>query len=125
MYSDDMKRTIWQGVIGRLSQLEALGVSTVTAEYSGTGDEGCIDKVETFNLEGAEVALPDDVFGELPDLCMQLLFTAVGVWYDGSGGHGIMLITVPTGDVKVDHAWYETISVPDARTFNLLKKAAQ
>lgn len=123
-HTDEAKRTIFANARAAAGALLAAGVVKIVAEYSGTGDEGFVDEVTLHGPEDAvipktEPTLPDPLVSDLDDLCTQLVFTEIGVWYDGDGGFGVLSWDLATGEISLQHEWYETTSVSDPHTFTV------
>lgn len=119
MYNDETKARVKSRLVALLGALEALGVTHVYAEYDGTGDEGDIRVLECRAGDTTVVDIPDQVFDDVHEACRALLFAELGVWYDGDGGAGNMVIATATASVTLNHGWYETVLNDDSKSFNL------
>ncbi|HXU20485.1 MAG TPA: hypothetical protein VN788_07885 [Verrucomicrobiae bacterium] len=92
------KRTI-------IPKLVELGVSKLTINYSGSGDEGAVDGL---NVEPEGVVIPADLEKQISDLADEFLYAEHGTWEDGDGGTGTIVIDPARGKIVNEHGWYFT-----------------
>ncbi len=94
--------TFKKTIIPKLTQL---GVTRLTVNYSGSGDEGSIDGVD---VEPEGLALPDELEEQISDLADEFLYSEHGSWGDGDGGTGTIVIDPVEGKIINEHGWYST-----------------
>jgi hypothetical protein len=92
------KRTI-------IPKLTKLGVTRLTVNYSGSGDEGSIDGVE---VEPEGLAVPDELEEQISHLADEFLYSEHGSWGDGDGATGTIVIDPVAGKIINEHGWYFT-----------------
>jgi len=94
-------------------QLRAAGVTKVTVNYSGCGDEGRAEPPQFQDASGNpidESCLPGDPDTQKLD---ELLEDFAPEGYENDdGGHGTITFDVQTGKIRVEHNWYEIVSNP-------------
>jgi hypothetical protein len=88
-----------------IPKLAALGVSKLTINYSGSGDEGSIDGID---VEPEGLALPHELEEQIGDLADELLYAEHGSWGDGDGATGTIVIDVVASKIVNEHGWYFT-----------------
>jgi hypothetical protein len=88
-----------------IPKLTELGVTRLTVNYSGSGDEGSIDGID---VEPEGVALPDELEEQISDLADEFLYSEHGSWGDGDGGTGTIVIDAVEGKLVNEHGWYFT-----------------
>jgi len=88
-----------------IPKLTELGVTRLTVNYSGSGDEGSIDGVD---VEPEGLALPDELEEQISDLADEFLYSEHGSWGDGDGGTGTIVIDPVEGKIINEHGWYFT-----------------
>jgi|SRR5579872_4464329 len=94
--------TFKKSIIPRLNEL---GVTKLTVNYSGSGDEGSI---EGFDVEPQGLAIPKELEDQICDLADQFLYSEHGGWEDGDGGTGRIVIDPVEGKIVNEHGWYFT-----------------
>lgn len=88
-------------------RLQDLGIVSVFAEFSGSGDSGAIDNIDyhvsdctinnIFAVENAEL------HSDVDDYCYTLLQAGdIEDWYNNDGGHGTLSINTKTGEYEID-----------------------
>lgn len=83
-----------------ISQLSERGVVRVEVEYDGSGDEGFVESIAAFTIEGTKVELSD----ESRDLIDQYTYEGIPYdWYNNEGGYGTMRIDVAKEAFFVEH----------------------
>jgi hypothetical protein len=88
-----------------IPKLAELGVSKLTINYSGSGDEGAVDGVDA---EPEGYVIPADLERQISDLADEFLYAQHGTWEDGDGGTGTIVIETGTGKIVNEHGWYFT-----------------
>ena len=83
-------------------------ISNIEVDYSGGGDDGCIDDVrfEDHNENKIDVFMEPEVSSEWDDLLYDMLSHHIEWdWINNDGGHGQMIIdcTKTPWDVKINH----------------------
>jgi hypothetical protein len=89
------------------------GVSKVSVSYSGDGDEGRAEPPEFQDFADNpidEASLPADL--DIARLGELLEGFAPEGYEDGEGGHGTITFNLQTGNILVEHNWYEVVSNP-------------
>ena len=86
-------------------KLTELGVSKLTLNYSGSGDEGVIDGIE---VEPQGLVVPDELVERITDLADEFLSSEHGSWGDGDGATGTIVIDPVAGKIVNEHGWYFT-----------------
>lgn len=84
-------------------KLKQAGVAKLVADYSGYGDDGCINSLDCFNKQGQPVSL--ELVGPTSDTEIQTLlheFLPEG-FETGEGGQGDLTVDVAAGTVTLDH----------------------
>jgi hypothetical protein len=95
------------------AEFAALGITHVTAEYSGSGDEGFIDDVTANKLkEGEELdtdrceyfELPDELEERFKDFCYEEVLDYLhGGWMDGNGANGKIVFNIAEKKLSIEH----------------------
>ena len=111
---------------GLLLKLADLGVTGIKIFYSGSGDSGDIDDVvytttkevsfnDIMNLSnyGQEntlylATLDGELRDDLIDFANEKILNDLEDWWNNDGGYGVMLISVPSGNYKIDNTIYIT-----------------
>lgn len=88
-----------------IPKLVELGVSKLTINYSGSGDEGAVDGLA---VEPEVLVIPPELETEISDLAEELLDAEHGSWEDGDGGTGTIVIDAVAGKIVNEHGWYFT-----------------
>ena len=83
-------------------------ISNIEVDYSGGGDDGCIDDVrfEDHNENKIDVFMEPEVSSEWDDLLYDMLSNNIEWdWINNDGGYGQMIIdcTKTPWDVKINH----------------------
>ena len=108
---------------GLLLQLADLGVTGIKIIYSGGGDSGAIDEIiytteEVTNLEDLENLdqysenvlnlrdLSTSLYSDLEDFASSKLLDEIEDWWNNEGGHGTVLIAIPSGDYNINNHIY-------------------
>ena len=110
---------------GLLLQLADLGVTGIKIIYSGGGDSGAIDEIiytteEVTFLEDLENLdqysenvlnlrdLGESFYSNMEDFATSQLLDNVEDWWNNEGGHGTVLITIPSGNYTINNNIYFT-----------------
>lgn len=88
-----------------IPKLTELGVTKLTVNYSGSGDEGSIDGID---VEPEGLALPDELKEQISDLSDEFLYSEHGSWGDGDGATGTIIIDPVERKIVNEHGWYFT-----------------
>ena len=88
-----------------IPKLTELGVTKLTVNYSGSGDEGSIDEID---VEPEGLALPHELEEQLSDLADEFLYSEHGSWGDGDGATGTIVVDSDEGKIVNEHGWYFT-----------------
>ena len=116
---------------GLLLQLADLGVTGIKIIYSGGGDSGAIDDIiytteEVTNLEDLDDLDPYSVnvlnlrdlstsfYSNIEDFATSKLLDEIEDWWNNEGGHGTVLIAIPSGDYTINNNIYFT----ETETYN-------
>jgi hypothetical protein len=94
--------TFKKSIIPRLNEL---GVTKLTVNYSGSGDEGAVDGID---VEPEGLMIPDELRKQISDLADEFLYAERGTWEDGDGGTGTIVIDAVAGRIVNEHGWYFT-----------------
>ena len=83
-------------------------ISNIEVDYSGGGDDGCIDEVRFEDIDGnnVDVEMEKEVDREWDDLLYNMLSDNIEWdWINNDGGHGQMIIdcTKNPWNVKINH----------------------
>ena len=110
---------------GLLLKLADLGVTGIKIFYSGGGDSGALDDIvyTTKEIEdiddinylenfGNEVVFLKDLDSalnqDIENFATEKILSDIEDWWNNDGGYGVMLISIPSGDYKVDNTIYYT-----------------
>jgi len=88
-----------------IPKLTELGVTKLTVNYSGSGDEGSIDEID---VEPEGLALPHELEQQISDLADEFLYSEHGSWGDGDGATGTIVVDPVEGKIINEHGWYFT-----------------
>ena len=116
---------------GLLLQLADLGVTGIKIIYSGGGDSGAIDEIiytteEVTCLEDLDDLDPysenvlnlrdlsTSFYSNIEDFATSQLLDNVEDWWNNEGGHGTVLITIPSGNYTINNNIYFT----ETETYN-------
>ena len=108
---------------GLLLQLADLGVTGIKIIYSGGGDSGAIDEIiytteEVTNLEDLDYLDPysenvlnlrdlsTSFYSNIEDFATSKLLDEIEDWWNNEGGHGTVLIAIPSGDYTINNNIY-------------------
>jgi hypothetical protein len=112
-------------ITGLLLQLADLGVTGIKIFYSGGGDSGAIDDIiytteevtfledlENLDQYGENVLnlrdLSTSLYSDIEDFATSKLLDNVEDWWNNEGGYGTVLITIPSGNYKINNHIYFT-----------------
>ena len=116
---------------GLLLQLADLGVTGIKVIYSGGGDSGAIDEIiyttekvtcledlddldpyseNVLNLKDLSTSL----YSDIEDFAHSKLLDNIEDWWNNEGGHGTVLIAIPSGNYKINNNIYFT----ETETYN-------
>jgi hypothetical protein len=116
---------------GLLLQLADLGVTGIKVIYSGGGDSGAIDDIiytteEVTFLEDLENLdqysenvlnlrdLSTSLYSDIEDFATSQILDNIEDWWNNEGGYGTVLITIPSGNYKINNNIYFT----ETETYN-------
>jgi len=88
-----------------IPKLCELGVTKLTVNYSGSGDEGSVEGIE---VEPEGLAIPGELEKQISDLADEFLYSEHGSWEDGDGGTGTIVIDAVEGKIVNEHGRYFT-----------------
>lgn len=88
-----------------IPKLNELGVTKLTVNYSGSGDEGSL---EGLDVEPQGIIIPNELEQQICDLADELLYSEHGTWEDGDGGTGMIVIDPVANRIVNKHGWYFT-----------------
>ena len=125
---------------GLLLQLADLGVTGIKIIYSGGGDSGAIDeiiytteKVTCFeDLENLDQYsenvlnlrdLSTSLYSDIEDFATSQLLDNVEDWWNNEGGHGTVLITIPSGNYTINNSIYISNTEEFIHQGNLINKS--
>lgn len=125
---------------GLLLQLADLGVTGIKIIYSGGGDSGAIDDIiytteEVINLEDLDDLYPysenvlnlrdlsTSLYSDIEDFAHNKLLDDVEDWWNNEGGHGTVLIAIPSGNYKINNNIYITETEEFIHTGNLIDQS--
>ena len=116
---------------GLLLQLADLGVTGIKIIYSGGGDSGAIDEIiyttekvtcledlddldpyseNVLNLRDLSTSL----YSNIEDFATSQILDNIEDWWNNEGGYGTVLITIPSGNYKINNNIYFT----ETETYN-------
>ena len=116
---------------GLLLQLADLGVTGIKIIYSGGGDSGAIDEIiyttekvtcledlENLDQYSENVLnlrdLSTSLYSDIEDFATSKLLDNIEDWWNNEGGYGTVLITIPSGNYKINNNIYFT----ETETYN-------
>jgi hypothetical protein len=108
---------------GLLLQLADLGVTGIKIIYSGGGDSGAIDDIIYTTEEVTFLEDLDDLdpysenvlnlrdlstsfYSNIEDFATSKLLDEIEDWWNNEGGHGTVLIAIPSGDYTINNNIY-------------------
>jgi hypothetical protein len=123
---------------GLLLQLADLGVTGIKVLYSGGGDSGAIDNII---YTRAEVPLEDlddleaysenvlnledlstSIYSDLEEFAHSKLLDDIEDWWNNEGGYGTLLISIPSGNYKINNSIYITETEDFIHNGNLINQ---
>ena len=125
---------------GLLLQLADLGVTGIKIIYSGGGDSGAIDDIiytteKVTCLEDLDDLDPysenvlnlrdlsTSFYSNIEDFATSQLLDNVEDWWNNEGGHGTVLITIPSGNYTINNNIYITNTEEFIHHGNLINKS--
>ena len=116
---------------GLLLQLADLGVTGIKIIYSGGGDSGAIDDIIYTTEEVTFLEDLDDLdpysenvlnlrdlstsfYSNIEDFATSKLLDEIEDWWNNEGGHGTVLIAIPSGNYTINNNIYFT----ETETYN-------
>lgn len=125
---------------GLLLQLADLGVTGIKIIYSGGGDSGAIDDIiytteEVINLEDLDDLYPysenvlnlrdlsTSLYSDIEDFAHNKLLDDVEDWWNNEGGHGTVLIAIPSGNYTINNNIYISNTEEFTHTGNLIDQS--
>ena len=116
---------------GLLLQLADLGVTGIKIIYSGGGDSGaiddiiyttekvtCLEDLENLDQYSENVLnlrdLSTSLYSDIEDFATSKLLDNIEDWWNNEGGYGTVLITIPSGNYKINNNIYFT----ETETYN-------
>jgi hypothetical protein len=125
---------------GLLLKLADLGVTGIKIFYSGSGDSGDIDDVvytitkeasfdDIMNLSnyGEGILYLADLNGELRDdlidFANEKILNDLEDWWNNEGGYGTVLISIPSGNYKINNNIYISNTEEYTHNGNLINKS--
>ena len=127
-------------ITGLLLQLADLGVTGIKIIYSGGGDSGAIDEIiytteEVTCLEDLDDLDPysenvlnlrdlsTSFYSNIEDFATSQLLDNVEDWWNNEGGHGTVLITIPSGNYTINNSIYISNTEEFIHHGNLINKS--
>ena len=125
---------------GLLLQLADLGVTGIKIIYSGGGDSGAIDDIIYTTEEVTFLEDLDDLdpysenvlnlrdlstsfYSNIEDFATSQLLDNVEDWWNNEGGHGTVLITIPSGNYTINNNIYITNTEEFIHNGNLINQS--
>ena len=125
---------------GLLLQLADLGVTGIKVIYSGGGDSGAIDEIiytteKVTCLEDLDDLYPFDenvlnlrdlgesFYSDIANFANIQLLDNIEDWWNNEGGHGTVLITIPSGNYTINNNIYITETEEFIHHGNLINKS--
>ena len=125
---------------GLLLQLADLGVTGIKIIYSGGGDSGAIDEIiytteEVINLEDLDDLDPysenvlnlrdlgESLYSDIEDFATSKLLDNIEDWWNNEGGHGTVLISIPSGNYEINNNIYISNTEEFTHTGNLINQS--
>lgn len=124
---------------GLLLQLADLGVTGIKINYSGGGDSGAIDSMiytrekvllddlddlgsyseNVLNLEDLSTV----IYSDLEEFAHSKLLDEIEDWWNNGGGYGALLISIPSGNYKINNCIYFTETEEYIHNGNLINQS--
>jgi hypothetical protein len=92
-----------------LIALSALGIEKVRAEYSGSGDEGCLDDAVAFIAETPVEVVPS-LITAASEILESALEESFSGWENDEGAEGVVTWTMADDKIHIDHEVYRTVT---------------
>ena len=125
---------------GLLLQLADLGVTGIKIIYSGGGDSGAIDEIiytteEVTCLEDLDDLDPysenvlnlrdlsTSFYSNIEDFATSKLLDEIEDWWNNEGGHGTVLIAIPSGNYKINNNIYISNTEEYTHNGNLINQS--
>ena len=89
-----------------LKKLKDHNVSYFEVQYSGGGDDGCLDEVEFFDVNGKPIKTLDEgkFMSEMDDYIYELIGNQVHYdWINNEGGFGVLIMNLEDNTVNIEH----------------------
>lgn len=117
--------------------LSDLNITGLEINYSGGGDDGCIEyinytKEPCKNVEDVREHLVNNgeclkeldsgIYSLLYDFINDVLLNNIEDWWNNDGGYGYVYMHVPSGKYEIDNNCYETIIHEYSHSGNILEK---
>ena len=110
---------------GLLLKLADLGVTGIKIFYSGGGDSGALDDIVYTTKEIADIEdinylenygegvlklsdLDSALSSDIENFAEEQILNGIEDWWNNDGGYGVMLISIPSGNYKIDNTIYIT-----------------
>ena len=122
-----------------LLQLADRGVTGIRVHYAGGGDSGALEDIvyttkeiadiedinylenygeDVLNLKDLDSALSSDI----ENFAEEQILNDIEDWWNNDGGHGVMLIAIPSGNYKINNTIYITETVDFLHEGDLISK---
>jgi hypothetical protein len=125
---------------GLLLQLADLGVTGIKIIYSGGGDSGAIDDIiyttqEVTFLEDLDDLDPysenvlnlsdlsTSLYSDIADFATSKLLDDIEDWWNNEGGYGTVLISIPSGNYKINNNIYISNTEEFTHNGNLINQS--
>ena len=127
---------------GLLLKLADLGVTGIKIFYSGGGDSGALDDIvytteEIGDLEDINYLenfgngvlflkdLDSALNADIENFAEEKILSDIEDWWNNDGGYGVMLISIPSGNYKIDNTIYITNTEEYHHDGNLLNQTLE
>ena len=90
-----------------LKKLKDHNVSYFEVQYSGGGDDGCLDDVEFFDVNGKPIKTLDEgkFMSEMDDYIYELIGNQVHYdWINNEGGYGCLTVNLDNIRAHINHS---------------------
>ena len=125
---------------GLLLQLADLGVTGIKVIYSGGGDSGAIDDIIYTTEEVTSLQDLDDLdpysenvlnlrdlstsfYSDIEDFAASKLLDEIEDWWNNEGGYGTVLISIPSGNYKINNSIYISNTEEYTHNGNLINQS--